>query len=429
MAGKAHFTERNGPVSVPIYRQPTRTGVVFVVSKALPQGGRERKAFADFEAAKAHAKRVARTILERGSAVSTLSDDETSALALLRSTATARGVTLRAAILDAEAAMAVLGGQTTLRAAAEAVVAAGARETLSGHRVSVAEAVGEFLRDKETSGRSSRHLRDLSSRLSRLAREYVGSVSTLTPTMIRQWVGGIPGLGPRSRNNFLSAVCSLVSYCVRRGWLVPDQCDTSRIDRWTTAPGEIEVFTPEELQLLLRHADDRILAWIVLGAWTGLRAAEIARLRWKDIRWEGEADAQWGYVEVPAGASKNAAKLRGRARRLIPMTKALRVALIRLRSQDPMERIVAYKWPNRLAAMVARKAGVEWKANGLRHSFGSYRLALTQNENQVAMEMGNSPQVIFAHYRRVVNKLSATGWFDVPPSDGECPTVGSTVGA
>jgi len=35
-----------------------------------------------------------------------------------------------------------------------------------------------------------------------------------------------------------------------------------------------------------------------------------------------------------------------------------------------------------------------WKHNALRHSFISYRLAAVQNTAQVALEAGNSPQMI-----------------------------------
>ena len=40
-----------------------------------------------------------------------------------------------------------------------------------------------------------------------------------------------------------------------------------------------------------------------------------------------------------------------------------------------------------------------WKHNALRHSFISYRLAAVPNTAQVALEAGNSPQMIFGHYR------------------------------
>jgi hypothetical protein len=38
----------------------------------------------------------------------------------------------------------------------------------------------------------------------------------------------------------------------------------------------------------------------------------------------------------------------------------------------------------------------------LRRSFISYRLAAIQNTAQVALEAGNSPQMIFRHYRELV---------------------------
>jgi hypothetical protein len=41
-------------------------------------------------------------------------------------------------------------------------------------------------------------------------------------------------------------------------------------------------------------------------------------------------------------------------------------------------------------------------ANGLRHSFGTYRLKVTEKEDKVAEEMGNSPTMIFKHYKSIL---------------------------
>jgi len=59
---------------------------------------------------------------------------------------------------------------------------------------------------------------------------------------------------------------------------------------------------------------------------------------------------------------------------------------------------------------------VEWKKNGLRHSFISYRVAEIQNVNQVALECGNSPAVLFKHYRELVRPAEAKKWFAIEPS-------------
>jgi integrase len=415
LAGKAHHVARFGAVSVRIHRQKTHSGVVFVVSEPLAGGGRRRKSFAVEAEAKAFAGRLARTLSERGSAVSTLSPDENAALALLRSTAGPLGITLRTAILDAEAAIGILKGQATLRSAAEAVAKTGAGTNLKAGAISIAQAVESFLEAKRKSGRSTRHLQDLSSRLSRVSRECLASVADISPQMIRGWIEGIPGIEGRSRNNYLAAWSALVGHCVREGWILPGSCDVARIDRWTVASGEIAIFTPEELGRLFAGAGPEMRPWIGLGAWAGLRTAELGRLRWKDIRFDAEADAPHGYVDVPADITKNAAKLRGRARRLVPLTENLRRLLLDHRPEDPSTRLCTFQSPNHQLLKAARKAGVEWKDNGLRHSFGSYRMAIVKNEHTVAMEMGNTPAMVFAHYRRLVNNSLATEWFAVDP--------------
>ncbi len=54
--------------------------------------------------------------------------------------------------------------------------------------------------------------------------------------------------------------------------------------------------------------------------------------------------------------------------------------------------------------------------NGLRHSYISYRLAVLHDTARVALEAGNSPEVIFAHYRELVTPEAAEAWFKVKPA-------------
>jgi hypothetical protein len=64
---------------------------------------------------------------------------------------------------------------------------------------------------------------------------------------------------------------------------------------------------------------------------------------------------------------------------------------------------------------LAKEAGIAWPNNGLRHSFGSYRLAQIKNAAQVSLEMGNSPRMVFAHDREVVTEKQAGQWFGIVP--------------
>ncbi len=56
-----------------------------------------------------------------------------------------------------------------------------------------------------------------------------------------------------------------------------------------------------------------------------------------------------------------------------------------------------------------------WRHNALRHSFCSYRLADVNSAAQVALEAGNSPQMIFEHYRELVTEKAAKAWFAITP--------------
>ena len=58
-----------------------------------------------------------------------------------------------------------------------------------------------------------------------------------------------------------------------------------------------------------------------------------------------------------------------------------------------------------------------WKANALRHSFISYRVALTKDIAAVALEAGNSPKMIFAHYRELCTEAEAREWFSILPAE------------
>ena len=61
---------------------------------------------------------------------------------------------------------------------------------------------------------------------------------------------------------------------------------------------------------------------------------------------------------------------------------------------------------------LAQKVGIKWKHNALRHSYASYRLASEQNAAQLALEMGNSPTMIFRHYRELTTPKEAKRWWD-----------------
>ena len=62
---------------------------------------------------------------------------------------------------------------------------------------------------------------------------------------------------------------------------------------------------------------------------------------------------------------------------------------------------------------MAKTLEIQWPNNALRHSHASYRVASTSNAQKVSSEMGNSPQIIYRNYRKLVTKGEAEKWFQI----------------
>jgi hypothetical protein len=49
----------------------------------------------------------------------------------------------------------------------------------------------------------------------------------------------------------------------------------------------------------------------------------------------------------------------------------------------------------------------------LRNSLISYRIGIEKSADQVALEAGNSPAIIFRHYRELTTEETAREWFGI----------------
>ena len=123
-------------------------------------------------------------------------------------------------------------------------------------------------------------------------------------------------------------------------------------------------------------------------------------LLWQSINFERD------YIIVPAAIAKT-----GRKRKIVMSENLLEVA----RAISSQKRRNLQHRPARRIAKVVKASGVKWKRNGLRHSFGSYRMEQTKNEGQVALEMGNSPQVVKDHYFEIVDEHAAKEYWSIKP--------------
>ena len=277
----------------------------------------------------------------------------------------------------------------------------------------VAEAVAEMIAAKAENGLSASYLADLRYRLGTLAKAFHCNVNAIVPDDLRKFLEGL-GLEPRGFNNTLGTIGTFFTFAQDRGWLSSEANLLAGIEKRRKKSVPVEIFTPAEMGDLLAHCSAELRSCLALAAFAGLRSEEILRLDWSDV------ERRPGFIEIAAAKAKTA------ARRLVPITPNLaqwlalsprnaeRVwrhskAWFFEATRDTVKRINEKRKP--------KEPSFTWKANALRHSFISYRLADMQDTNRVALEAGNSPRMIFQHYRELCTPVDARTWFALAPEE------------
>ena len=274
----------------------------------------------------------------------------------------------------------------------------------------IAQVADEFVESRSASGVSDVYVVSCKHHLKRFTDNVKGNIADVTVADINRFLTCIEGLGPVSRNGIRRNLITMFGFAKRQGYLHPDRKTAAeQCESFKEPETEIAIFTPEEIEKLLLAAHARILPVIAIGAFAGIRTAEIQRLDWEDIKWDR------GHIEIAGRKAKTA------ARRLVPLTDNLKAWLAPWREETgPIVTLTAVAGAMNDLGIKARIPG-GWRQNALRHSFISYRVALTGDVARTALEAGNSPKMIFRHYREVVDEASAQAWFAITPPDGWQP--------
>ena len=396
---KFPITVRNGNVRVKIYKTPTHGFDSFTVAYYFA-GKRQRRTFADLPTAKQEAELAANKICAGELDVLALTSGDRTAYVRSMGLLQPFGTPLEMAVMQFTEAAKILNGASLVEAAKYYAKHHNGKLTAKA----VPAAVIELLEAKERDRMSEVYVRDLRTRLTRFGKEFQGPINMVLSAEIQDYLRGLP-LGPRSKNNTRRTLQVLFHFAQGRGYLPKGPTEADDLPLAKEPPAPIGIFKPAEMAKLLKHADADLVPFLAIGAFAGLRHAEILRLDWSEV------DLAGGHIEVKAAKAKTA------SRRLVPMADSLKQWLAPHRQEDG--KVVTLSDVNlnlRLRTLVKSEAvNIKWPHNGLRHSFISYRVAKVQNVAQVALEAGNSPQVIFSHYRELVKPAEAEKWFSIVP--------------
>lgn len=395
---KFPYLVKVGSSSVTIYRQTKPSGDYYILSYYLG-GKRQRPTYANFEEAKIEAEAKAAQLARGDVDAVQLTGRDRLVYGRALDAISATGLALDAVAIDYAAAHKLLEGHSVTTAARFYM-----RHHGDGIKPKlVSEAVDEMIDDKRASGLSDVYLADLRYRLGSFSDRFKCKVHELAPDDVREFFNDLK-LEARGFNNFLTTLRTFLAYSKNHGWISKDTDLLAAIGKRKQSKATVEIFTHEQIAALLKCASDDLRPCLAIAAFAGLRMEEIVRLSWDDV------NRRPGFIEVEADKAKT------QRRRLVPISNNLKSWLRCNSEQEGM------LWPHsrpfywEAIADTASRAKVTWKQNALRHSFISYRLAEIQKADQVALEAGNSPQMIFQNYRELVTPAQAVEWFAVCPT-------------
>jgi integrase len=277
-----------------------------------------------------------------------------------------------------------------------------ARNVSKHERVKVGEAIDRHLAAKDAAGKRTRanHGSTFDALRAAFADLYL---DTLSSVQLSSYLERIEN--PSTRNTHRKSLVGLFRWAQKQNYLPRGmQTEAEQTDRAHVPAPEVGIISSETYGKLLEHfraKHPEYLGSLVLAGFCGLRRGEIHGQTWEDIALDR------GHVRVTN------AKRGTPARRLVPLSPAAVEWLLlcpnrqgRLCKNLALDRI----------RFIAHATKFELPENCFRHAFVSHRVAQTGDVGATALESGNSPSIVFRHYRALVTKVEGEAWFSIQPA-------------
>src|SRR5258708_846983 len=389
---------RAGSVSVKVYRNRhprTASGWVYQVAWVTPTGRRISQ-FADeaaaLEEARLKASQLAAGRIESADMVRSDRDEIQAARALVGE------VPLLAALEEWKKAREITAGNLISAAESWAV-----RNSASFESINIKTAVERFTAAKKKGGV------DVTASYNKILPTFVSalgdrSLHTLSSRELTAWMEG-RYVHPVTRNTARRRLVTLWRWARKQGYLPreamteAEQTEAAREEAGVI--GIIDHDTFEGLLEFFRKKHPEYLAALVIAGFCGLRRAEVHQQLWSDMNLERS------FLRVTK------AKRNTPAHRLVALAPAAVEWLLICRNRTG--RVTENLAVDRIRD-IARLAKFELPQNCFRHSFISHRVSNTVNVSETALEAGNSPQIIFRHYRELITKEEGAAWFEISPA-------------
>jgi hypothetical protein len=236
--------------------------------------------------------------------------------------------------------------------------------------------------------------------------------------MIQAHLDNLPG-GSTQKDNQYRNLGAWLRWATHHGWLGSDPMPKKlRGIAAKAARGTAVILSPVQTKDLLtatlmsnkegmNPCGLDVMPFVALSLFAGIRPAEFRKRVYDRNRKRKTINLNWTDI-TPDGIQISAELSKTGMARVIPLHKTLKLWIdfhfaFRRINTGP---ILPTRWRETWDAWRLKHwvdpAGtpIKWHPDQLRHSFGTYRLAIVKNAGQVALEMGNSPDIVLKHYWR-----------------------------
>jgi integrase len=282
--------------------------------------------------------------------------------------------------------------------------------------LSTSEVVARFLRKLRADGASDIYISKMEDDLEKFVGRFPGMIGDYQAHEIDDWLLSL-GIGMRRRRNFLTKLRTAFNFARDNGAL-PESFRTE-VEKIKLPPIKRRapaIYTPQEFRLILlqcyRTADRRsgrldyseFIPALTIGAFAGLRWAEIQRLDW-------QRDVHFDHGIIDVGDENKT------GHRQVPILPNLAAWLRPW--QGSLGKVCPFGRPDNIIHRLGKRAGLpvgaRRYANALRHSYVSYRMAITKNAPVVSEECGHSIAELKKSYLRRQLEPAAVAWFEFAP--------------
>ncbi len=393
-----------GNLKIPIYRTPISTrGQERFTMTWYEAGERKRRTFGDLAAAKAAALDVAIKLANGQIAAVEMTSADHESYVMAMAELEPIGISLHAAVKEYASAVRALPHGVTVTAAVQEYVR---RHKTALPVVSVRDAVDALIKSKRADGLHQGYVTQMEQALGRFADAFQVNIGAVRAKEVQQWIRASGGVA-KSQNNLRAQLVTLGIFARDMLKALPkdEPIEFSLVKKLHEVEAEVEILAIETMRSLLASAKklgrDEAILWFSLGGFAGLRPKEALRLNWEDVH------LKRGYVRIRAGKTKVKTK------RLVPILPVLEAWI---RDLVKTSGAVFTHNADERTQYFAKALKMPIPFDGLRHSYGTFRVAQTGDKARTALEMGNSVAIIEADYDRVALRAEGEEWFSILPA-------------